>query len=73
MEKSVIKSNIIAERIGQIFAFVLCLTAIGSGVFLIMNDKDVAGISSIILSLGGVIGMFFVRKQRSRNELNKKA
>lgn len=72
LEGSVVRSNITGERIGQIFAFILCLVAIGSGVFLIMNNKDAAGISSILLSLGGIIGMFFVRKQRSRSELKKK-
>jgi len=72
IEEKVISSNIIGERIGQVFAFIICVIAIASGVYLIMNNKDAAGISSILLSLGGVIGIFFVRKQRSRNELKKK-
>ncbi len=51
LEKTVVKANIKAENRGQWLAFVLAITAIGSGVFLILKDKNTAGLVTILTSL----------------------
>ncbi len=72
LEKATVAANIKSERRGQWLAFILALVSIGSGVFLLLKDKDIAGLTTIIASLGGLLSTFFVQKQRNIKELKRK-
>ncbi|OQX29090.1 MAG: hypothetical protein B0D92_05565 [Spirochaeta sp. LUC14_002_19_P3] len=72
LEKDVVNSNIKNERLGQIFAFIICMSVIIGGVYLVSIDKDTAGISAVLGSLVGLVSLFFARKRHNRKELNSK-
>ena len=73
IEKTVIASNIINERRGQLFAFIICMTVIVGGFVAIYFEKNVLGISSVLGSLAVLAAVFFGGKSRSKKELQKRA
>jgi len=57
----------LAER--MIFAFIIMMSALGGGFFLVNQGKDVAGIAAIITAIGVPLGTFVwgrVRPQQPR-------
>lgn len=44
---------------GMIFAFTIVIITIVAGVILILNDKDVIGIGTLLTGVGGVVALFF--------------
>jgi len=43
LERTVVRGNVLAERMGQVFAFIPGLIAIGVGVYLIATRQECAG------------------------------
>jgi len=72
LEKGVVASNIVNEKRGQIFAFILCLAVIGGGIALAIMDKHITGFASILSGLGTIVTVFIVGKRRERKELARK-
>ncbi|GAG14515.1 unnamed protein product [marine sediment metagenome] len=72
LEKSVVASNIINEKIGQRFAFIICVTVIIGGIALSILDKSITGFGSILSALGTIVTIFIVGKRRIRKELDEK-
>lgn len=75
LEEKVISSNIASERVGQIMAFILCISAIIGGIFLLYNDKSTAGFSVLLGSLMSVAGAFLYSNRKQHEEIkdnNKK-
>ena len=73
LESAVIGGNVANEKRGQIFAFILGMTAIIGGVFLIMEDKDVQGLASIITAFTALAGIFIAaRIQQSLERAQKR-
>lgn len=68
-EKKVIKGGIISQVLAQIFAFVICMFVFGSGTYLVLNNKNVEGISTIATTLGGLVFVFIYGKRKQRREL----
>jgi uncharacterized membrane protein len=68
LERHVIHSNASNERLGQIFAFILGLTAILGGVYLIANGQSGQGLTSIIAALGALAGVFVYGRHQQRRE-----
>jgi uncharacterized membrane protein len=73
IEKSVIDSGIAAQKLGTILGFILAMTAILGGVFLIYVGKESTGITSIIAALAGLVGVFVYGKSEQKKELTTKA
>lgn len=46
--------------LGQVFAFVLCLSGIAGGVFLVARDKPITGFSVFFTSLASMLGCSFI-------------
>lgn len=73
LEKQVIKANIRSQTMGSIFGFIIGMTAILSGAYLIRIGKDAMGLASIIGSLVALVGVFIVGKIKERKELRQKS
>jgi hypothetical protein len=71
LERRVIESNILSERIGQIFSLVVAAAALGSGTWLIHEGQGPYGIS-IVVGDGAAIALAFLQGQRAQGrELRK--
>ena len=53
---------------GQILGFIICLLAIGGGIYLSAIGKDTAGIATIITALVTLAGAFLYTKSREKKE-----
>ena len=54
IEKNSINSNIAAQKLGTILGFVIAMTAILGGIFLVYVGKETSGLASIITALATV-------------------
>lgn len=58
IENSQINLFKISSILGLLFGFVITMTIIGSGVYLLLSDKSIQGFSLIITSIIGLVGAF---------------
>lgn len=72
MEDKMLDASIAAERAGQIFGFAIFGLAIVAGFILIMLGKDVAGLVSLVIAIGSIIGLFVYTRADAKKELKKK-
>ena len=70
LEKSVIKSNIRNEGVGMVFAFILTLTLMFFGGYLIINEKETAGYFAVFgpVVFHSASYVFNKRKEGKTNE-----
>jgi uncharacterized membrane protein len=55
--------------LGLLFAFLVVIVALCLGAYLIMNDKPVSGLATIVLALGTIVGTMIYRQTiKKRNE-----
>jgi uncharacterized membrane protein len=71
LETKVIDSNCKAQQRGPIYGLIVCLAAIGGGVYLIHSGQSVAGLVSIIGAIGGVTIVFITGKVMQQNQLRQ--
>lgn len=48
--------------LGQVFAFVIALVAIGGGIYLLANNNKAGGLASIISALAALVAVFITNK-----------
>ena len=53
---------------GQWFAFIIIITVMICGLFLILNNKEVAGLASIITALGVLVSALLYNRNETRKE-----
>lgn len=73
LENKVIESNCKAQRTGPIYGFIVCMTAILGGVYLIHSGKSAEGLTAIITSLASLAGVFIFGKIKQQKELRQKS
>jgi hypothetical protein len=61
-----------AELIGQIFGFVIGMTAIGASVWLITAGHAVSGVIALLGAIGGLVAVFFKGKTDQSRDLQRK-
>ena len=71
LEKQVIESGCRAQQRGPIYGLIVCLAAIGGGVYLIHSGQSVAGLVSIIGAIGGVTIVFITGKVFQQKQLQR--
>ena len=49
--------------IGQLFAFIMGMSGIAGGVYLVKNDKSIAGFGVFFSSLATLVGIFFYNRK----------
>ena len=72
LEKRVVIGNLANERLGAIFAFIIAMTGIIAGTFLVATGKSGEGLAAILTPLGGLAAVFFYKTHKSNKELDKK-
>jgi len=73
LEQSVIEANCRAQKSGPIYGFVICMTAIVGGVYLVHTGKDAGGLAAIISALASLAFVFIFGKRKQAEELKKKS
>jgi hypothetical protein len=48
---------------GQVFGFVLCLLALGGGLYLLINDKTLVGLVALVPAIGALAGSMMRSKK----------
>ena len=69
IELKVIQSSCTNERLGTIFGFIICLIALGAGMYAATKGKDAFGIAAVVGSLGGLVAVFVYGKSQQRKDL----
>ena len=72
LEKKIVKSANIQSYLGQIFAFIIGMTVILTGAFLVYHNKQLSGMISIVGALGALISIFVYGKKQEEADLKKK-
>jgi uncharacterized membrane protein len=72
IELDVVTSNTKAQRRGTTYGFILAMTAVLGGIFLIHEGKEVTGIVSIIGALASLVGVFIYGKKKQKKDLDAK-
>lgn len=67
LESYSIKSEVGAQRRGQIFALVIALVVIGCGVVLTFAGRSTEGIVAMIAPVAGLAAVFSYTESRGRN------
>lgn len=74
IESSVISSNISGSEIGSHpKGFIIAMTAILGGIFLVYVGKEIFGLASIVTALAGLAGVFVYGKYEQKKDLANKA
>lgn len=73
LERTVVDSNAFVQKIGPFLGFIVAMTAVIGGIFLILKGKDGYGLAAIIGALASLAGVFIYGKSRQRKELDAKA
>lgn len=66
IEKTVIMSDVVKSWLGLLFAFLLALAGIGSGMYLVLQDKPISGFFSILTPLGIIVTAFIYQQRQSK-------
>ncbi|MGH9680862.1 MAG: DUF2335 domain-containing protein [Candidatus Acidiferrales bacterium] len=72
IEKQVITANCQNAKRGPIYGFVICMTAIAGGVYLIQLGKGAEGLVAIISALASLAFVFVYGRTKQKQELNQK-
>jgi uncharacterized membrane protein len=72
LEATVVKGNSTNERRGQLFAFIIAMTVIVSGVGLILNGRDTQGLVAIVGTLTTLAGVFIYGRYKQAQEREQK-
>ena len=73
LESAVVKGNLASQKLGSWFAFVIAMTAILVGGYLIYLGMNVSGLVAIISALVSLAGAFIYSKYDQRKERERKA
>jgi len=68
LEKEVIDGNTSIQSWGLILGFIVIMTSIIGGLFLVYLDKEVYGMTSIIAALTSLVGVFIYGRSRQEKE-----
>ena len=72
-ESNVVDSGIRLASRGQIFAFVIGMTALLGGIGLMASDKSITGVATSLSALATLVGVFVWSERQKSRELNEKA
>jgi uncharacterized membrane protein len=69
IESAVVQENCKSQRRGLIFGFVITMTVVLGGFFLIYKGKSATGLISVVLALVSLVGIFIYGKQKQQSQL----
>ena len=72
LERRVIFANTRSQTYGLVAGFVIAMTAICGGIWLIAHGKDASGITAILGSLVALVGVFVYGRKKQHQDLKEK-
>jgi uncharacterized membrane protein len=72
LEKHVIHSNVSAQRLGTVLGFIVAMTVVIGGMYLVHEGKSGEGLAAILTALASLVGVFLYSKHEQQRELAKK-
>jgi len=73
LEKCVVMSNVKAQRLGTVLGFVVAITVVLGGMWLVHEGKSGSGLAAILTALASLVGVFVWSKHEQKKELAKKS
>lgn len=73
LERSVVLSNCHAQKMGPIYGFIVCMTAIVCGTYLIHSGKSGEGLAAIVTALASLSVVFIYGRKKQEKDLKEKA
>jgi uncharacterized membrane protein len=73
LESKNLSENHNAERRGSLYGFIIAMTTILGGIFLIYTGKSVSGLVTILAPLTGLVAIFFYSADKQKKERLEKA
>jgi uncharacterized membrane protein len=73
LEDKVVDSNCKAQQRGPIYGFIVCMSAIAGGIYLIHTGKDASGLAAIVTALASLAIVFIYGKAKQQKELREKS
>ncbi len=73
LESKNLSENHNAERRGSLYGFIIAMTTILGGLFLIYTGKSVSGLVTILAPLTGLVAVFFYSADKQKKERIEKA
>ena len=73
LEKHVIHSNVSAQKLGTILGFIVAMTVIIGGVYLVHEGKSGEGLAAILTALAALVGVFVYSKYEQQKDLARKS
>ncbi len=72
LEREVVHSNVAAQKLGTILGFVVAMTTVLGGMWLVHEGKSGEGLAAILTALASLVGVFFYSKREQQKDLAKK-
>jgi len=69
----VVEAHCLSQRSGPIYGFIVAMTAIVGGVYLILQGKDTQGLAAVITTVVALAAVFFYGRREEKKELQEKA
>ncbi len=73
LEAAVVASNCHAQKSGPIYGFIICMSAIIGGTYLVAIGKQATGLAAIITALASLAVVFIYGKTKQQEELKRKS
>lgn len=73
LESKVVEGNIKSQQRGSLYAFVIAMTTITGGIYLIHTGNDLSGLATVITSLIGLVSVFAYAQYRQSKERTEKS
>lgn len=73
IEKTVIGSNAFVQKVGPFLGFIVAMTVVGGGLYLIAHGQSLYGLSAVIAALASLAGVFIYGKATQKRDLEDKA
>ena len=72
LEKHVVTSNVSAQKLGTVLGFIVAMTVVIGGMFLVHEGKSGEGLAAILTALASLVGVFLYSKHEQQKDLAKK-
>lgn len=73
LEEMVVRGNVARQREGSYFAFIIAMTVIGGGIYLLATGRNIEGLAAIVAALASLTAVFVASKASQRKERIEKA
>lgn len=71
LESAIVASNLKLEVRGQVFGFVIAMSAVIGGIYLMANGQSLEGAATAISAVAGLVALFFWVRRERKQELKK--